>query len=202
MCGGDDHLAWKRPVSSKACRGLRAAGGWLLLISLLRHGFDSGGYSWLLPEDRWAVGRQIEVALPPIKLPIPALEDPHAQGTLVASLLAKFRMPEIKRYIGIGYPGIHLRLSSMVMRTHGLDEAQMSEIEESSLESIANQWKVRNMKNRSFKVLRHKQIRNARRGSKQEPAMNSGSQQSNASNGVRFEVETKELQPLQADHSS
>ncbi|RVW63932.1 hypothetical protein CK203_056793 [Vitis vinifera] len=123
------------------------------------------------------------------------------EGTLVASLLAKFRMPEIKRYIGIGYPGIHLRLSSMVMRTHGLDEAQMSEIEESSLESIANQWKVRNMKNRSFKVLRHKQIRNARRGSKQEPAMNSGSQQSNASNGVRFEVETKELQPLQADHS-
>ena len=47
------------------------------------------------------------------------------EGTLVASLLAKFRMPEIKRYIGIGYPGIHLRLSSMVMRTHGLDEAQM-----------------------------------------------------------------------------
>ena len=47
------------------------------------------------------------------------------EGTLVASLLAKFRMPEIERYIGIGYPGIHLRLSSMVMRTHGLDEAQM-----------------------------------------------------------------------------
>nr|CAN80062.1 hypothetical protein VITISV_039547 [Vitis vinifera] len=121
------------------------------------HGFDSGGYSWLLPEDRWAVG--------------PA-------------------GPTLGWYI--------------------------SEIEESSLESIANQWKVRNMKNRSFKVLRHKQIRNARRGSKQEPAMNtswssiyacymsfrsSGSQQSNASNGVRFEVETKELQPLQADHS-
>ena len=29
----------------------------------------------------------------------------------------------------------------------------------------------------------------------------SGSQQSNASNSVRFGVETKELQPLQADHS-
>ncbi|RVW81563.1 hypothetical protein CK203_049478 [Vitis vinifera] len=27
MCGGDDHLAWKRPVSSEACRGLRTAGG-------------------------------------------------------------------------------------------------------------------------------------------------------------------------------
>ncbi|KAL6326004.1 hypothetical protein AAG906_038496 [Vitis piasezkii] len=27
MCGGDDHLAWKRPISSKACRGLRSCGG-------------------------------------------------------------------------------------------------------------------------------------------------------------------------------
>ncbi|RVW71108.1 hypothetical protein CK203_061191 [Vitis vinifera] len=27
MCGGDDHLAWKCPVSSKACRGLHTAGG-------------------------------------------------------------------------------------------------------------------------------------------------------------------------------
>ena len=44
---------------------------------------------------------------------------------LVASLLAKFRMPEIKRYMGIGCPRIHLRLYSMVMRAHGLDEAQM-----------------------------------------------------------------------------
>ena len=43
--------------------------------------------------------------------------------TLVASLPAKFRMPEIERYIGIGYPCIHLRLYSMIMRAHGLDEA-------------------------------------------------------------------------------
>ncbi|RVW86546.1 hypothetical protein CK203_045627 [Vitis vinifera] len=38
MCGGDDHLAWKRPVSSEACRGLRTAGGigplFLVLIYL------------------------------------------------------------------------------------------------------------------------------------------------------------------------
>ncbi|KAL6316816.1 hypothetical protein AAG906_021116 [Vitis piasezkii] len=33
------------------------------------------------------------------------------------------------------------------------------------------------------------------------PFQSSGSQESNASNGVRFGVETKELQPLQADHS-
>ena len=33
------------------------------------------------------------------------------------------------------------------------------------------------------------------------PFQSSGSQESNASNGARFGVETKELQPLQADHS-
>ncbi|KAL6331331.1 hypothetical protein AAG906_011268 [Vitis piasezkii] len=27
MCGGDDHLAWKRPVSLEACRGLRTIRG-------------------------------------------------------------------------------------------------------------------------------------------------------------------------------
>ncbi|RVW61812.1 hypothetical protein CK203_065641 [Vitis vinifera] len=27
MCGGDDHLAWKHPVSLEACRGLRTTGG-------------------------------------------------------------------------------------------------------------------------------------------------------------------------------
>ncbi|RVX08355.1 hypothetical protein CK203_017817 [Vitis vinifera] len=31
MCGGDDHLAWKHPVSSEACRGLRTFGGWVHL---------------------------------------------------------------------------------------------------------------------------------------------------------------------------
>ena len=46
-------------------------------------------------------------------------------GALVASLPAKFRMPEIERYTSIGCPRIHLRLYSMVMRAHGLDEAQM-----------------------------------------------------------------------------
>ena len=27
MCGGDDHLAWKRPVSSETCRRLCTTGG-------------------------------------------------------------------------------------------------------------------------------------------------------------------------------
>ena len=46
-------------------------------------------------------------------------------GAPVASLSAKIMMPEIERYIGIGCPRIHLRLYSMIMRAHGLDEAQM-----------------------------------------------------------------------------
>ena len=41
-------------------------------------------------------------------------------GVLVANLPAKFRMPEIERYIGISC--IHLRFYSTIMRAHGLDE--------------------------------------------------------------------------------
>ena len=44
-------------------------------------------------------------------------------GLPVASLSAKFKMPEIERYMGIGCPCIHLRLYSTMMRTRDLDEA-------------------------------------------------------------------------------
>ena len=47
------------------------------------------------------------------------------EGMSVASLPVKFRMPDIERYIGIGYPRIHLKLYSTVMSAHGLDEPQM-----------------------------------------------------------------------------
>ncbi|KAL6326066.1 hypothetical protein AAG906_000941 [Vitis piasezkii] len=40
MCGGDDHLAWKRPVSSEACRGLHTTGGSI-------DTFDLGSASWI-----------------------------------------------------------------------------------------------------------------------------------------------------------
>ena len=45
------------------------------------------------------------------------------EGMPVASLLAKFRMSDIERYTGIGCPRIHLKLYSIVMRTHGLNES-------------------------------------------------------------------------------
>ena len=43
----------------------------------------------------------------------------------MASLPTKFRMLEIERYMDIGYPHIHLRLYSTVMRAHRLDGTQM-----------------------------------------------------------------------------
>ena len=61
-------------------------------------------------------------------------------GLPVASLPAKFKMPEIERYTGIGCPRIHLRLYSTVMRAHGLDEAQMIMLFPMSLSGAAQRW--------------------------------------------------------------
>ena len=59
------------------------------------------------------------------------------EGMPVASLSAKFRMPDIERYTGIGCPLIHLRLYSTVMRAHGLDEPQMITLFPLSLSGVA-----------------------------------------------------------------
>ncbi|RVW58997.1 Retrovirus-related Pol polyprotein from transposon 17.6 [Vitis vinifera] len=107
---------------------------------------------------------QTEVAPPPAIVPTPISEDPHARmdkleqklrqmrtsegaitwedfdGAPVASLPAKFRMPEIERYTGIGCPRIHLRLYSTVMRAHGLDDAQMVMLFPMSLSGAAQRW--------------------------------------------------------------
>ena len=61
-------------------------------------------------------------------------------GAPVASLPTKFRMLEIKRYTSIGYPRIHLRLNSTVMRAHGLDEAQMVMLFPMSLSGATQRW--------------------------------------------------------------
>ena len=61
-------------------------------------------------------------------------------GLLMTSLSAKFRMPEIERYIGIRCPRIHLRLYSTVMRAHGLDEAKMIMLFPMSLSEVAQRW--------------------------------------------------------------
>ena len=46
-------------------------------------------------------------------------------GMPVASLPAKFRMPDIERYMVVGCLYTYLRLYSTVMRAHGLDGSQM-----------------------------------------------------------------------------
>ncbi|RVW92012.1 Retrovirus-related Pol polyprotein from transposon 17.6 [Vitis vinifera] len=61
-------------------------------------------------------------------------------GLPVASLPAKFKMPEIERYTGIGCPRIHLRLYSTVMRAHGLDKAQMIMLFPMSLSGATQRW--------------------------------------------------------------
>ena len=62
------------------------------------------------------------------------------EGMPVASLPAKFRMPDIERYTGIGCPRLHLRLYSTVMRAHGLDESQMITLIPLSLSGAAQRW--------------------------------------------------------------
>ena len=62
------------------------------------------------------------------------------EGMSVASFSAKFRMPNIERYTSIGYPRIHLRLYSTVMRAHGLDESQMITLFPLSLSGAAQCW--------------------------------------------------------------
>ena len=107
---------------------------------------------------------QTEVAPPPVTVPTPTSEDPYAgmdwleqglrqlrtsdkaitwedfDGVPVASLPAKFRMPEIEQYMGIGCPRIHLRLYSTIMRAHGLDGAQMIMFFPMSLGGTAQRW--------------------------------------------------------------
>ncbi|KAL6322001.1 hypothetical protein AAG906_003141 [Vitis piasezkii] len=59
--------------------------------------------------------------IPPIVTLVTFIEDPHSMTTLPIG----FRMPKIKRYMGVGCPHIHLKLYSIVMRALSLDEAQL-----------------------------------------------------------------------------
>ncbi|RVW63960.1 hypothetical protein CK203_056779 [Vitis vinifera] len=79
--------------------------------------------------------------------PVPSVPRLHPMCYMVilrgyarASLPAKFRMPDIERYTGIGCPCIHIRLYSTVMRAHGLDEPQMITLFPLSLSGVAQRW--------------------------------------------------------------
>ena len=61
-------------------------------------------------------------------------------STPATGLPPDFRMPEIERYTGRGCPRVHLRLYSIVMRAHRLDEAQMLMLFPMSLSGVAQSW--------------------------------------------------------------
>ena len=64
----------------------------------------------------------------------------NRDGIPAASLPAKFCMPDIERYSGIGCPKIHLRLYNTVMRAHGIDDAQLVALFPMSLSRAAQRW--------------------------------------------------------------
>ncbi|RVX09935.1 hypothetical protein CK203_013071 [Vitis vinifera] len=215
MCGGDDHLAWKHPASSEACRGLRTVRGtpslhlgaseglqslfdhsWDSIFPLLvssesaprsvrvwcgfailgqsrgdisslfreiRHG-SAGCHSWLVHRchgfysvegilvrlsERSDMDQRVVTLIssrPPWLLfrrpwPLRVSDSSSTWDDLdsipVASLPAKFRMPDIERYTSVGCPCIHLRLYSTVMKVHGLDESQMITMFLLSLSGVA-----------------------------------------------------------------
>ena len=61
-------------------------------------------------------------------------------GISAASLPAKFRMPDIEHYSGIGCPKIHLRLYSTVMRAHKIYDAQLVALFPMSLSGAGQRW--------------------------------------------------------------
>ena len=58
----------------------------------------------------------------------------------VTAFPVEFRMPDIERYTGIGFPRIPLQLYNAVMRGHRLDEAQMIMLFPLSLSGAAQRW--------------------------------------------------------------
>ncbi|RVW64881.1 hypothetical protein CK203_064810 [Vitis vinifera] len=78
------------------------------------------------------------------------------EGMSVANLSAKFRMPDIEKYMGIGCPRIHLRLYSTVMRAHGLDKSQMITLFPLSLSGAAQRWRdLKALRQRTDELFHH-----------------------------------------------
>nr|CAN60758.1 hypothetical protein VITISV_015048 [Vitis vinifera] len=83
---------------------------------------------------------RLESMMRQIRLQDEGLTWDDRDGIPAASLPAKFRMPDIERYSGIGCPKIHLRLYSTVMRAHGIDDAQLVALFPMSLSGAAQRW--------------------------------------------------------------
>ena len=83
---------------------------------------------------------RLEQRLRQLRTPDEAITWEDFDRAPMASLPAKFKMPEIERYMGIGCPRIHLRLYSTIMRAYGLDETQMVMLFPMSLSGAAQRW--------------------------------------------------------------
>ncbi|RVW38029.1 hypothetical protein CK203_027711 [Vitis vinifera] len=149
MCGGDDHLTWKCPVSLKACRGLRTTGGvdnrlfciidqidmdpqtiivdqFTTTMASVQEVIDSLNQK---PDTQTTISKNVharmdrlEQQIKQIRMLDSSVAWDDSDGIPVANLPAEFRMPEINRYTNIGCLCIHLILYSTIMRAYGLDE--------------------------------------------------------------------------------
>ncbi|RVW62919.1 hypothetical protein CK203_059752 [Vitis vinifera] len=90
--------------------------------------------------EREARVERLESKVRQIRLQDGGLTWDDRDGIPAASLPAKFRMPDIERYSGIGCPKIHLRLYNTVMRAHGIDDAQLVALFLMSLNGAAQRW--------------------------------------------------------------
>ncbi|RVW28703.1 hypothetical protein CK203_083305 [Vitis vinifera] len=120
MCGGDDHLAWKHPVSSEACRGLCTAGGGLFVVIVLVQCPGLSGIEGALTSLSWRMDTQqsrhvvledtpSNIVTPPI-LPVqmPAMQTLHDQATVIPPIVtpvtiiedSRSRMDRLERRIG------------------------------------------------------------------------------------------------------
>ena len=80
---------------------------------------------------------RLESKMRQIKLQDGGLTWDDRDGIPTASLPAKFCMPDIECYSGIGCPKIHWRLNSIVMRAHGIDDVQLVALFPMSLSGAA-----------------------------------------------------------------
>ncbi|RVW88259.1 hypothetical protein CK203_038639 [Vitis vinifera] len=102
MCGGDDHLAWKHPVSLEACRGLRIGRGVILVPSMDSPSWTRVRAPIQTSKDAHARMDRLEQKIRQMRVLDGAISWNDFDGAPVANLPSHFRMPEIKRYMGIG----------------------------------------------------------------------------------------------------
>ncbi|RVW96071.1 hypothetical protein CK203_027719 [Vitis vinifera] len=137
MCGGDDHLTWKCPVSLKACRGLRTTGGVDNRLFCIIDQIDMDPQTIIVDQFTTTMASvqgdhisknvharmdRLEQQIKQIRMLDSSVAWDDSDGIPVANLPAEFRMPEINRYTNIGCLCIHLILYSTIMRAYGLDE--------------------------------------------------------------------------------